>query len=446
MKHWMSVLAGLFAVSLVTGCQRRAATMVAAAAVIADDCAAALAPGVERSDRDRAIAQAQQQARARGATRDALERLGYLYVARARVSNDAGDYTLADKAAGCLESRYPADAGALLLKGHVLHQLHRFRDAERTARTLVARRTVALDYGLLGDALMEQGRLAEAGVAYQRMLDLKPFYQSYTRAAHLRWLEGDLEGAVQAIRLAIASASPRDPESAAWAWTRLAAYELQASRFREALAAAETALRHQPGYAAAQLARGRVLLAMNRRAEAVPVLREAAHLNPLPEYQWLLADVLRLEGLVSEAEDVERELMTRGSIGDPRTHALFLATRRVLVPRALALTEQELQARADVFTIDAHAWALAANGRIAEAHQRISRALAEGTQDARLFLHAGVISAAAGRDREARQWLDRAERLRPMLLPSEADELARLNHNQANGALGQPAATKETLR
>ena len=117
--------------------------------------------------------------------------------------------------------------------------------------------------------------------------------------------------------------------------------------------------------------------------------------------------------------------MTRGSIADPRTHALYLATRRISLPRALALTQEELQARADVFTLDAHAWALAASGRIAEAHQSITRALAEGTQDARLFLHAGVISAAAGRDREARQWLGRAEQLRAMLLPSEASELTR---------------------
>ena len=59
------------------------------------------------------------------------------------------------------------------------------------------------------------------------MIDLKPFYQSYTRASHLRWLKGDLDGAIELIRKAIAAASPRDPESIAWAYTRLAGYELQ---------------------------------------------------------------------------------------------------------------------------------------------------------------------------------------------------------------------------
>ena len=95
---------------------------------------------------------------------------------------------------------------------------------------------------------MEQGRLSEAGEAYQKMLDLKPFYQSYTRAAHLRWLKGDLDGATDASPSAISSASPRDPESSAWAWTRFSAYELQAGRLRDAATAAgdRVALRARP--------------------------------------------------------------------------------------------------------------------------------------------------------------------------------------------------------
>ncbi|MCP6570967.1 hypothetical protein NL494_27720, partial [Klebsiella pneumoniae] len=78
---------------------------------------------------------------------------------------------------------------------------------------------------------------------------------------------------------------------------------------------------------------------------------------------------------------------------------------------------------ADVFTLDARAWALVASGRVEEAEHTIARALAEGTNDARLFLHAGVIHDAAGRKNEARRWLKQAEALRSMLLPSEAAAL-----------------------
>ena len=412
----------LLTVCVTSACGRSNATMASAAPV--DPCTAALAAGPERNELDRAISKLQQDARQPAArSRNALERLGYMYVARARVANDPGDYTLAEAAARCLDASSPGTPAALLLRGHVLHQLHRFGEAEQIARRLVATRSFVLDYGLLGDALMEQGRLSEAVVAYQKMMDLKPFHQSYTRAAHVRWLKGDLKGATEMMRLAIGAASPHDPESSAWAWTRLAGYELQAGRFSEATRAVEAALRYQPGYAAALLAKGRILLATNDLANAVTTLRQAAGLNPLPEYQWLLADALRAQGLASEAREVETALESRGRVTDPRTLALYLATRRKDVPAAISLAGDELRTRADVFTLDARAWTLAAGGRIADALPVISRAVAEGTEDGRLFLHAGVIQAAAGRHGEARRWLEKARRLRHTLLPSEIDEL-----------------------
>jgi tetratricopeptide (TPR) repeat protein len=403
------------------GCHARGATSTAPPDI--PSCAAALAPGRVVDDRDREIVRAQTDARHDVTARAALERLGYLYVARARVRNDPGDYKLAETTSECLGAKYPEDATRLLLKGHVLHQLHRFREAEQIARGLIAKRTFVLDFGLLGDVLMEQGRLDEAATVYQRMIDLKPFYQSYTRAAHVRWLKGNLDGAMELMRLAIASAGPRDPEALAWAWTRLSIYELQAAHFQEAAAAAERALTYQPDYAAALLAQGRILLATNRPAAALKALRRAASLNATPEYQWMLADALRVQGLSTEATAVERELMTRGATADPRTFALFLASRRVEPDTALSLAEGELKTRADIFTLDAHAWALAASGRVDEAAAEMNRALREGTQDARLFFHAAVINSAAGRHRDAQRWFTKAEGLKSQLLPSELIDL-----------------------
>jgi tetratricopeptide (TPR) repeat protein len=214
------------------GCQR--SDSMRAGQAVPDACTVALAPSAGSSENDREIARLQNEVRASVDTRPALEQLGYRFVARARRTNDAGDYTLAERTADCLRSRYPDAAAALLLKGHVLHQLHRFAEAEQIARRLVATREFVLDYGLLGDALMDQGRLTEAAAAYQRMIDLKPYYQSYTRAAHLRWLKGDLAGAIELTDLAIQAAGPRDPDSVAWAYTRLAGFELQRGRFDRA--------------------------------------------------------------------------------------------------------------------------------------------------------------------------------------------------------------------
>lgn len=386
-------------------------------------CQVALAPGSQDHDIDRTIRRLQDRASDPRYARATLEQLGYHFVARARAANDPGDYVLAEKTAECLDRLHPGDAGALLLRGHTLHQRHRFAEAEAVARRLVSIREHVLDYGLLGDALMDQGRVREAAAAYQKMIDIKPFYQSYTRAAHLRWITGDLDGAIDLIHKATDAAGSRDRESIAWAYTRLATYELQRGHLRDAERATDAALSVQPEYAAALLARGRVLLARGRSADAVDSLKRAATLNPLPEYQWALADALRRCSLEHEAASVEHELIARGATVDPRTFALFLATRRIEPAQAVALTERELASRADVFTHDARAWALAAAGRIDEAQAAMARALAEQTRDARLYLHAGVIAASAGRKLEARRWFTRADALHAALLPSELDVL-----------------------
>ena len=117
-------------------------------------CLVAIAAG-PGSDDD--IAKLQQDLRDHRGAR-AAEHLGYRFVARARLSNDPGDYTVAEQAAACLESIEPDEPAALLLRGHVLHQMHRFGEAEAIARRLVTLREFVLDFGLLGDALMEQGR------------------------------------------------------------------------------------------------------------------------------------------------------------------------------------------------------------------------------------------------------------------------------------------------
>jgi tetratricopeptide (TPR) repeat protein len=372
---------------------------------------------------DSDILRLQQEAQKPQSRSRAIEQLGYRFVARARLSNDPGNYKVAEQAASCLESSQPDDAAALLLRGHVLHQLHQFKDAEALARRLVTRREFVLDYGLLGDALMEQGRLSEAAAAYQKMIDLKPFYQSYTRAAHLRWLKGDLSGAIELMRSAVSAASPRDRESIAWAYTRLAHYELQRGQTSVAFRLLDAAQSSVPEYAAALLTRGRILLAERRFPGATDILRRAARLNPLPEYQWTLADAFRAAGNSDDATAVETALVRDGASTDPRTLSLFLSTRHREGARALDLARREIDIRSDVFTLDTVAWALASMGRLTEASNFMRRALAEGTRDGRLFVHAALIARANGRLREAVRWAQDARAHRFTLLPSELDAL-----------------------
>jgi Flp pilus assembly protein TadD len=48
---------------------------------------------------------------------------------------------------------------------------------------------------------------------------------------------------------------------------------------------------------------------------------------------------------------------------------------------------------------------------VTEAQSEMQRALAEGTQDARLFFHAGIIASQAGQSADAERWLRKASEL-----------------------------------
>ena len=61
-----------------------------------------------------------------------------------------------------------------MLQAHIAHQFHRFEAAESLARELIQQRGYWYEYGLLGDALMEQGRLDDAEKAYQSMMNQRP--------------------------------------------------------------------------------------------------------------------------------------------------------------------------------------------------------------------------------------------------------------------------------
>jgi tetratricopeptide (TPR) repeat protein len=61
-------------------------------------------------------------------------------------------------------------------------------------------------------------------------------------------------------------------------------------------------------------------------------------------------------------------------------------------PKGLALAQQETQARQDVWTLDAYAWALYANAKYQDADAAEQKAIAVGLQSARIFDHAGHIA------------------------------------------------------
>lgn len=377
--------------------------------------------GTDHEDRDIVLWQGRVKSAiaAKQANAGSFERLGWAYIAKARRTLDAGFYKLAEKTADSMDVRFGVTNESLLLRGSVDHNLHRFQEAESVARQLVVRRGIAFDYALLSDALMEQGKLDDSVAACQKMMALKPGVDAYSRAANLRWLTGDLQGAIVAMEAAVRAGSPLDATNTTWTLSRLSAYYLQAGRFQDALRVAESADSLSSDYPPALLAKGRALLALGHPEQAVAPLTRAERLNPLPEYQWWLADTLRAVGDAAGASRTEIALRARGEAADPRTYSLFLATRHENPADANRLATSELINRGDVLTQDALAWARESSGDFAGAAVAIESALSARTQDARIFFHAGEIALSRGQLESARTYFSEAQKYAGTLTPSE---------------------------
>ena len=344
--------------------------------------------------------------------------LGQSWVRKARERSDPSYYLNAGAAAKVAEQLSPGLPLALDLEALVLLSDHRFKEAAAVARRVIAARPDDQQaHGLLSDALLELGDADGAMAEAQRMVSLKPTLASYSRAAHLRWLQGDAQGAKAAWRLAIdAGASAHDPEPRAWALVQAAMLFYSEGDYAGAGAGFDVALRSIADYAPALVGQGRVALAQGDGKRAAELLSRAFSANPLIETAWLLGDARALAGDSAGAAEAFRYVRSRGARLDPRTLSLYLSSTKAGpedTAEALRLALEEKTVRDDLYTEDALAWALYRNGRFAEARVAADRATQLGTRDPRLLYHAGAIRLAAGEAEEGRALIRSALELSP---------------------------------
>lgn len=82
--------------------------------------------------------------------------------------------------------------------------------------------------------------------------------------------------------------------------------------------------------------------------------------------------------------------------------------------------KQEYVSRRDILGADALAWAAFKAGKFVEARSAMRAALRLGTNDPRLFYHAGLIARASGQAPAARAFLKRALNMSPEFDPFQA--------------------------
>ena len=391
-------------------------------------------PGDE--DSDLVIRRAQEGAADSPDDVDVYVRLARGFLRKRRETADPVFLAYARDAIAAAQQISPRDANVMALDIVALFNGHEFRTASDRATQLIS---IAPDdptgYLLLGDALLELGKYETAIDAYQNAMDRHPDLRSYSRAAYVRWLYGDYEGSLELWEDALQSASAGDPEPAAWCYAELGAVLLSRGNAKAALRSADRADKLVAGYLPALVLRGRALARLGRTDEAITALEAAVARQPNAETLLLLSELSGTAGHVADARR-HRGRAARLADHDPLPVALHYARHGIEVERAVALAGQAIEDRRSVWAYDALALAQLRTGDVASASQSIRKAMSLGTPQAELYLHYGLIEAAAGNPDAARHALATALEIDPTADPLVVTEL----RGQLNNTIAMEAS------
>ena len=294
---------------------------------------------------------------------ESYTKLGAAYLQKARETGDP-TYLAQGEEALLLSLELNADSPkGMTLLGALDLSRHRFQDALRWAQdSLDANAVNPAAYGVKGDAQSELGDYEGAFQSYQAMAGLKPNLESYARVSHARRLAGNVEGAVEAMQLAVADGPPKT-ESLAWARVPLGDLYFNSGRADEAAPYYQAALQDFDNYYLALARLGRVRAAQGRSGEAIELYQQAVTIIPQPA---LLTELGDLYAEIGEPEQAQRQydtvefIATLAAINQQvynRELALFYANHDLKLDYALELASAELEFRKDIYGYDALAWA-----------------------------------------------------------------------------------------
>lgn len=332
--------------------------------------------------------------------------LAMAYARRARETSDVAFYSKAEEA---LQQSFSIAAGnyeGLKVRTWLLLGRHEFSKANDVAIELNRQTPDDVTvYGYLADSNAELGNYKEAVDAVQWMLNLRPGnVPGLTRAAYLRELHGDTEGAIDLMQRAYDSTPYRELEDRAWLLTQIAHLELVAGRLPEGEKFAIGALGVFADYHYALGTLGQIRVKQGRFDEAVSLFERRFAVAPHAENLFAVGEALEHAGRHAEAArafaDFERRALVESSQADNANHELvaYYTDYAHEPEQARRIAESELARRHDAFTLDAYAWSLAAAGDFRRANSEMQKALSFGLKDPKVLEHARSIVERCGTD------------------------------------------------
>jgi len=355
----------------------------------------------------------------------AFGHLSAAYLQRSQETGDVDDVRRAEQAARKslrLLPHYNSRASYHLAKS-LLHQ-HRFPEALAVVNGIARQDPSA--HRLRADLYIELGdyRAAERALALIPRLKVDPGYHALS--ARLLEIKGQPEQALRLLQQAQREADSSDDmpaENVAWFHERVGHRLAAMGRITEAAQAYQQALKIFPSDYRALASLARLAADRGDWKATIEWGQKAAEIVPAPETVALIGDAYIALGNRAAAREQYQlvEVMAKlarahGAIYD-RQRALFYADHNRHLDEALSLARGELKLRKDIYAYDTLAWVCYKKGLLKEAQAAMNHALAQGTQDASLFYHAGMIAHARGDRAHARTYLQRALATNPYFHP-----------------------------
>ena len=262
-------------------------------------------------------------------------------------------------------------------------------------------------------ALHQAGRLDDAAVGYQRVLQAAPGHFDATRLSGVVALQrGDLATAEKLISQALAT-KPKD----AGARNNLGTTLLRAGRLEDALAQFERAAKAQPQHVDAQTNLGTVLRRLGRVAEAVAPLKRAWAGNPKSgEIAALLgASLIETGGGRGAVAVFEASVKARPRDARAWLHLSIASEMAGNSKRALEAADQSLALEPAAAAHGARGRALAGQGQLVTAREAFDAGVRAAPRDAVAQHNFGVFLREQGEIDAALAQLREALKLDPAL-------------------------------
>lgn len=358
-----------------------------------------------------------------------LTKLGAAYIQKARESNDPEFYSMAEDVLKRAIKNQEDNFLAIAELGSVYLSRHHFKEALELAQKAIELNPYSsYAYGVLVDAQVELGMYDQAIENVQKMVNLRPDLGSYSRVSYIRELKGDMQGAIDAMKLAVKAGSP-EAENTVWCRVQLGNLFYNTGDVETSEKIYQFVIKDFPDYIHGYGGMAKIRTFQNNYKEATEFYNKAIGITPLAEYLIGLGDVYFLNGEKEKADEQYQKvkftitMFKEKGVDTDLELALFNADHNRNLKESYNDAEKSLDnGSLSIKTYHVLAWTSYKLGNYIEAEKNIQQALRLGTKDPLMSYHAGKIYEKLNQNEKAKDYLDFALKINPFYSKLYSDD------------------------